>query len=106
MLLKKILEKENAINASTVNHRIKELEQVSITAKNVLKDIDLKSPVPSKEILHQIHHNLKTPLTPIKGYTDMLLLEKFGSLNETQKQKLLQISANIKQLEKNIGKFF
>lgn len=106
MLLKKILEKENSINTSTVNQRIKELEQVSITAKKILKDIDFESPVLSKEILHQVHHNLKTPLTPIKGYTDMLFLEKFGNLNETQKQKLLQISANIKQLEKNIEKFF
>ena len=106
MLLKKILEKENAINASTVNHRIKELEQESITAKRVLKDIGIESPVPSKEMLRQIHHNLRTPLTPIKGYTDMLLLEKFGNLNEEQKQRLLQISANIKQLEKNIWKLF
>lgn len=109
MLLKKILEREKASHKSSkynIEHRIKDLEQVSITAKKIIKDVDFDSPTLSKDLLNQIYHNLKTPLTPIKGYTDMLLLEKFGNLNETQKQKILQISVNIKQLEKNIEKFF
>lgn len=47
------------------------------------------------EFLSMITHELKTPLVPIKGYTDLLLTEKFGILNEKQKQTLSIITSNI-----------
>lgn len=47
------------------------------------------------EFMSVITHELKTPLVPIKGYTDMLMAEKFGILNEKQKQTLSVINSNI-----------
>lgn len=106
MLLKKTLEKsnnKNMIEQDKMNHRISELEQTSMMAKKFIQQIlGDNSTVITSEIITKIHHNLKTPLTPIMGYTDMLLSENFGKLNKQQKQKLELVSANIKQLENNI----
>ena len=109
MLLKKILEKneyESTSNQDLLNHHISELEQTSLTAKKFIAHIlDDNSTVITDNLLEKIHHYIRTPLTPIKGYTDMLLSENFGKLNEDQKQKLKLVSENIKQLENNIEEF-
>lgn len=107
MLLKKILEKTTATNLEPVNHRISELEQTSIVAKKFIEKIlDDRSIVFTNDIVEKIHHNIKTPMTPIKGYVDLLLTENFGSLNENQKEKLKRVSSNIKQLENAIKEYF
>lgn len=107
ILLKKILEKRNnTANQDLMNNRISELEQTSLTVKKfIVQLLDGNSTVITDNLLQKIHHNIRTPLTPIKGYTDMLLSEKFGKLNEKQKQKLKLVSENIKQLESNIDEF-
>ena len=52
------------------------------------------------EFMSMINHELKTPLVPIKGYTDMLLLPKImGDLNEKQKKAINSISYNVGKLE-------
>jgi len=52
------------------------------------------------EFMSMINHELKTPLVPIKGYTDMLLMPKImGDLNEKQKKAINSISYNIGKLE-------
>lgn len=52
------------------------------------------------EFMSMINHELKTPLVPIKGYTDMLLLPKImGDLNENQKKAINSISYNVGKLE-------
>ena len=40
------------------------------------------------DFLAMITHELKTPLVPIKSYIEMILTEKFGPLNDIQKEKL------------------
>jgi signal transduction histidine kinase len=49
-----------------------------------------------------VAHELKTPLTSIKTYTDLLRKEKLGSLNKLQKEKLTQTSKNIERLTRLI----
>ena len=52
------------------------------------------------EFMSMINHELKTPLVPIKGYTDMLLMPKImGDLNEKQKKAIKSISYNVGKLE-------
>ena len=52
------------------------------------------------EFMSMINHELKTPLVPIKGYTDMLLMPKImGDLNEKQKKAIRSISYNVGKLE-------
>jgi hypothetical protein len=45
-----------------------------------------------------ISHELRTPVTPIQGYTDLLLSEKSGPLNDQQKEALHIIRSNSKRL--------
>ncbi|PJB97767.1 MAG: two-component sensor histidine kinase, partial [Nitrosopumilales archaeon CG_4_9_14_0_8_um_filter_34_10] len=50
------------------------------------------------EFMAMISHELKTPLVPISGYTDLLLAEKYGKLTNTQREKMLIIQTSIKSL--------
>ena len=51
---------------------------------NELKKLDDEK----NDFLAMITHELKTPLVPIKSYIEMILTEKFGPLNDVQKDKL------------------
>ena len=50
------------------------------------------------DFLAMITHELKTPLVPIIGYTDLLLEQKFGELTEKQHSSLNSIRINSKSL--------
>ncbi|MBN2057613.1 MAG: PAS domain-containing sensor histidine kinase [Candidatus Saganbacteria bacterium] len=50
------------------------------------------------EFMSLISHELRTPVTPIQGYTDMLVSEKVGPLNAQQKDCLHVIKSNSKRL--------
>lgn len=50
-----------------------------------------------------IAHELKTPLTAIKTYNDLLIREKLGKLNDVQKEKLEKMAKNIEKLTKLIN---
>lgn len=89
-----------------LNRRISELEQTLLVAKKFIEQLlDDKYFVVTDDLMEKIHHNIRTPMTPIKGYTDMLLSENFGKLNEKQKQQLKLISENIAHLECSIEEF-
>ncbi len=51
-----------------------------------------------QEFLTMITHELKTPLVPIVGYVDILLSQKLGEINKTQKEKLEIIKASAQSL--------
>jgi PAS domain S-box-containing protein len=53
--------------------------------------------IPS-EIAVSLIHELRTPMTSITGYTDLLLSESVGILGETQRQFLQRIGANIERM--------
>lgn len=45
-----------------------------------------------------VSHNLKTPLSAIKGYLEVLISEDLGNLNEQQEEYLKDILENTKQM--------
>ncbi|NLE43331.1 MAG: hypothetical protein GX620_01315, partial [Chloroflexi bacterium] len=51
------------------------------------------------ELLLSLVHDLRTPMTSIKGYCDLLLKEAVGILGEMQRQFLLRVQANVERLE-------
>lgn len=51
------------------------------------------------DFLLMITHELKTPLVPIKGYVDLLLQDKLGTINEAQKQRLKVIKNSTDSLD-------
>ena len=52
------------------------------------EEIARRTEVAKDEFLAMITHELKTPLVPIQGYSDILLSEHLGQLNEQQKNRL------------------
>jgi signal transduction histidine kinase len=52
----------------------------------------------SSEIAVSLIHELRTPMTSITGYTDLLLSESAGILGEMQQQFLQRINANIERM--------
>jgi signal transduction histidine kinase/GAF domain-containing protein len=51
------------------------------------------------EMVASLVQELRTPMTSIAGYTDLLLGEKTGILGESQRQFLLRVEANIERME-------
>jgi len=47
-----------------------------------------KTDIAKDEFLAMITHELKTPLVPIQGYSDILLSEHLGKLNDKQKERI------------------
>ncbi|HKZ61428.1 MAG TPA: sensor histidine kinase [Nitrososphaera sp.] len=54
-----------------------------------------------EEFISMVSHELKTPLVPIKGYSEMLLQQPslFGDLNDKQKKAIRTISRSCEKLE-------
>lgn len=50
------------------------------------------------EMVTSLIHELRTPMTSINGYTDLLLGETVGILGETQRQFLQRVKANIERM--------
>ncbi len=50
------------------------------------------------EMITSLIHELRTPMTSINGYTDLLLGETVGIIGETQRQFLQRVKANIERM--------
>lgn len=50
------------------------------------------------EMVTSLIHELRTPMTSINGYTDLLLGETVGIIGETQRQFLQRVKANIERM--------
>ncbi len=57
-----------------------------------------KIDIAKDEFLAMITHELKTPLVPIQGYSDILLGEHLGKLNDKQKERIQIIKSSSESL--------
>lgn len=71
---------------------------VPVEKKNVKQNDDSLQ----MDFLNIISHELKTPLTPMTAYVDLLLKERLGSLTEQQREALEIIEKNAKILKRLI----
>ena len=75
------------------NHFIKELEQEKLLLEQLNKYLEENESI-SDEVFDSVSHDLRTPVSTIKAYTDMLLQGHFGDLTSKQKEKMKQIKEN------------
>jgi GAF domain-containing protein/DNA-binding response OmpR family regulator/nitrogen-specific signal transduction histidine kinase/HAMP domain-containing protein len=66
----------------------------------VLRDISREAEVErlKNEFISTVSHELRTPMTSIKGYTDLLVSENVGTLNEQQRRFVHVIKSNADRL--------
>ena len=57
-----------------------------------------KNSIAKDEFLAMITHELKTPLVPIQGYSDILLNEHLGKLNDAQRERIGIIKSSSESL--------
>ena len=50
------------------------------------------------DFVSSVSHELRTPLTSVKGFSSLLLDEKFGALPQEAKDRLLKIDTNVNKL--------
>ncbi|KAA3657136.1 MAG: response regulator [Chloroflexi bacterium] len=55
------------------------------------------------EFISIVSHELKSPMTTIRGYTNLLMSENFGDVNETQAQFLQTMQANMGQMTRLVS---
>ncbi|MCH7966274.1 MAG: HAMP domain-containing histidine kinase [Thaumarchaeota archaeon] len=79
-------------NFNIMSNTIKEKEE-EVRKTGIAKD----------EFLAMITHELKTPLVPIQGYSDMLLSEKLGKLTKKQKDRIAIIKSSSETLSSLIS---
>lgn len=82
---------------SDLSSMINTLGSVDNATKKISELLAKKNSIP-KDTLEKLHHELRTPMTPILGYTEMLLAHKFGPLNDKQMEKVQIIHENTKRL--------
>ena len=97
------LEEQNEETSHTsTNHGQRELEQENQMFKELVESLEGKMSSDMEQFFSMISHELKTPLVPIQGYVKMLKEERFGNLDETQKEKLGIVDSNTTALSKLI----
>jgi len=68
---------------------------------SVVRDItaEVEADRSTRDFVSNVSHDLRTPMTSIKGYADLLLMGAAGALNENQERYLNIIRSNTKRLE-------
>ncbi len=83
------------------NDEVGELVQTFNIMSNTIKEKNeqtKKTDIAKDEFLAMVTHELKTPLVPIQGYSDILLSEHLGKLNEKQKERINIIKTSSESL--------
>ncbi|VVB81168.1 Methyl sulfide methyltransferase-associated sensor [uncultured archaeon] len=110
--LKKQLEertRELEAKKTELNTKLKEAEEMRIATLNMMGDLDealkeLKTLDKLKaEFMNVAAHELKTPLTPMIAYIDMLITEKKGKITPRQKETLQIVFKNLERLKRLIN---
>ena len=83
------------------NDEVGQLVQTFNMMSNTIKEKEeeaKKTDIAKDEFLAMITHELKTPLVPIQGYSDILLGEHLGKLNDKQKERIQIIKSSSESL--------
>ena len=73
------------------------VKQKTFELTKTLQEIEKISKMKS-DFISSVSHELRTPLTSIKGYSSLLVAEKFGALTPAAKERLQKIDNNVNKL--------
>jgi len=90
-------EKIEYSGSDEVGQLVQTFNMMSDTIK-VKEEEAKKTDIAKDEFLAMITHELKTPLVPIQGYSDILLGEHLGKLNDKQKERIQIIKSSSESL--------
>lgn len=93
------LESADKLSDGDIDFLIRLTDHAVIALRNALLYEDLQDAVQSKnEFISFISHELKNPLTAIKGHADILAKGMVGEINEEQEDFLRTISHNVRRM--------
>ena len=87
-------EQNNEPYENSTDHWHKEREQENQMFKELIESLEAKTSSDMEQLFSMVSHELKTPLVPIQTYVKMLKEERFGNLNEIQKEKMEIVYSN------------
>jgi PAS domain S-box-containing protein len=89
------------IQATTVRDKDGGFQFILIIGRDVT--LERKADQQKNEFISIASHELRTPMTVIKGYSDILLKGRFGPINDDQRRYLTKISDNTQSLISLVG---
>ena len=93
------LETMDKLTDQDIDFLVRLNEHASIALRNALLYEDLQDAIQSKnEFISFISHELKNPLTAIKGHADILAKGMVGEINKEQEDFLRTISHNVRRM--------
>jgi len=92
----------NGPTAEQLPHVIDYIDSTQNLATKLVEDISSNKIKMTEDLLTTLNHELRTPLVPIRNYSEMLLQGKFGTLNPEQEKRVEMITFSSKQLQQKI----
>lgn len=107
--LKKEIKKadiKNELDEKVIYETVKETKELKQTQLWLNKTLEEVEKIESKKdsLFDRINQDVRTPMVVIKGYTDLLIAQKYGDLTSIQKEKLLLIQNSINDLNESFEK--
>ncbi len=89
---------DRVITASFASVLLRDLEPLNVVAvfRDITREVQLDRM--KSEFIAMAAHELRTPMTSITGYVNLMVTEKAGPINDIQRQFLRVISANSNRL--------
>lgn len=82
----------------TISRYSAELEEAQIRMKELETKLNNQDPEKTYQIIVSLVQELRTPLTSIAGYTDLILGEMMGILGNKQREFLTRVRANVSRM--------
>ncbi|MFB5609973.1 MAG: histidine kinase dimerization/phospho-acceptor domain-containing protein, partial [Nitrosarchaeum sp.] len=103
--LEQIINSDEQDKSKQIPDLIDDLESTNVLTEKLVRDISSDKTKFDKTFLTTLNHELRTPLVPIKTYAEMLMQNKFGTLNRQQKERLKIIVTNTNLLQQKIENY-
>jgi signal transduction histidine kinase len=93
-------EQRDAFNAEELETAVRVTNHAAVAISNaLLYDQVIRANNAKSEFVSMVSHELKTPMTAMRGYTDLMISGMAGELEERQKTFLQTIAANIRRMD-------